>query len=47
MSVNGLAHVAIQARNYEDTLSFYTDVLGFKVGHSRVCPPFKLPRRAC
>ncbi|QLG37761.1 VOC family protein [Paenibacillus sp. E222] len=42
MSVNGLAHVAIQARNYEDTLSFYTDVLGFKVGHSWSLPVFQI-----
>ncbi|MCZ1264818.1 VOC family protein [Paenibacillus tundrae] len=42
MSVNGLAHVAIQARNYEDTLSFYTNVLGFKVGHSWSLPAFQI-----
>lgn len=42
MSVKGLAHVAIQARNYEDTLLFYTDVLGFKVGHSWSLPAFQI-----
>ncbi|MCM3173703.1 VOC family protein [Paenibacillus sp. MER 99-2] len=42
MGVNGLAHIAIQARNYKDTLSFYTDVLGFKIGHSWSLPAFRI-----
>ncbi|MCG7383684.1 VOC family protein [Paenibacillus sp. ACRRY] len=42
MSVKGIAHVAIQARNYEETLSFYTQVLGFKVGHSWSLPSFSI-----
>jgi catechol 2,3-dioxygenase-like lactoylglutathione lyase family enzyme len=42
MNVKGLAHIAIQARNYEDTLSFYTNALGFKVGHSWSLPAFQI-----
>ncbi|MCG7378169.1 VOC family protein [Paenibacillus sp. ACRSA] len=42
MSVNGLAHIAIQARDYENTLSFYTNVLGFTVGHSWSLPAFRI-----
>lgn len=42
MSVKGIAHIAIQARNYEETLSFYTQVLGFKVGHSWSLPSFSI-----
>lgn len=42
VSVIGLAHVAIQARNYKDTLAFYTKVLGFKVGHSWSLPSFHI-----
>lgn len=42
MNVKGLAHIAIQARIYEDTLSFYTNALGFKVGHSWSLPAFQI-----
>lgn len=33
MSVKGLAHIAIQAKDYKATISFYIDALGFKLGH--------------
>ncbi|MBP2002280.1 catechol 2,3-dioxygenase-like lactoylglutathione lyase family enzyme [Paenibacillus shirakamiensis] len=42
MSINGIAHVAIQAQDYKATISFYTDVLGFKVGHQWSLPSFHI-----
>ncbi|WP_141502833.1 VOC family protein [Paenibacillus luteus] len=42
MSIKGLAHVAIQANNYEQTIAFYTEVLGFKAGHHWSLPSFKI-----
>ncbi|MBP1995363.1 VOC family protein [Paenibacillus eucommiae] len=40
MSVKGLAHVAIQAKDYQATIAFYTEVLGFKIGHHWSLPSF-------
>ncbi|NEW07336.1 VOC family protein [Paenibacillus sp. SYP-B3998] len=42
MSVKGLAHVAIQAKDYKATIAFYTQVLGFKVGHHWSLPSFQI-----
>ncbi|WNS42325.1 VOC family protein [Paenibacillus sp. MMS20-IR301] len=42
MSVNGLAHVAIQARDYSATIAFYIEVLGFKRGHHWSLPLFRI-----
>lgn len=42
MSVNGLSHVAIQAKNYKATIAFYTEVLGYKVGHHWNLPSFHI-----
>jgi catechol 2,3-dioxygenase-like lactoylglutathione lyase family enzyme len=42
MSVKGLAHVAIQAKDYQATVAFYTKVLGFKVGHHWSLPAFQI-----
>ncbi|MBE3647425.1 VOC family protein [Paenibacillus polymyxa] len=42
MSVKGLAHVAIQARDYQATMAFYTEVLGFKRGHHWSLPSFRI-----
>ena len=30
MKIFGLAHIAIMAENYEETISFYTNLLQFK-----------------
>ncbi|ULO10153.1 VOC family protein [Paenibacillus sp. 19GGS1-52] len=38
----GLAHVAIQAKNYKETITFYIEVLGFKVGHHWSLPSFQI-----
>lgn len=42
MGVKGLAHVAIQARDYTATIAFYTGVLGFKRGHHWSLPSFHI-----
>ncbi|WP_068497380.1 VOC family protein [Paenibacillus kribbensis] len=42
MSVMGLAHVAIQAIDYQTTIAFYTEVLGFKRGHYWSLPSFQI-----
>ncbi|AIQ61634.1 VOC family protein [Paenibacillus borealis] len=42
MGVKGLAHVAIQARDYTATIAFYTEVLGFKRGHHWSLPLFHI-----
>ncbi|MEK5408769.1 MULTISPECIES: VOC family protein [Paenibacillus] len=42
MSVKGLAHVAIQARDHQATIAFYTEVLGFKRGHHWSLPSFRI-----
>ncbi|WP_028550217.1 VOC family protein [Paenibacillus sp. UNC451MF] len=46
MSVKGLAHVAIQAKDYKATIDFYTQVLGFKVGHHWSLPAFQIQEAA-
>lgn len=46
MSVKGLAHVAIQAKDYKTTIDFYTQVLGFKVGHHWSLPSFQIKEAA-
>lgn len=42
MSVKYFAHVAIQAKDYKATISFYIDVLGFKLGHHWSLPSFQI-----
>jgi len=42
MSVKGLSHVAIQARDYKATIAFYIEVLGFKIGHHWSLPSFQI-----
>jgi catechol 2,3-dioxygenase-like lactoylglutathione lyase family enzyme len=42
MSITGLSHVAIQARDYKATIAFYVEVLGFKVGHHWRLPAFQI-----
>jgi len=42
MSVKGLSHVAIQARDYKATIDFYIEVLGFKIGHHWSLPSFQI-----
>ncbi|SDG31405.1 Catechol 2,3-dioxygenase [Paenibacillus sp. cl6col] len=42
MSIQGLAHVAIQAKDYQAIIAFYTEVLGFKIGHHWSLPSFQI-----
>ncbi|OAB30005.1 glyoxalase [Paenibacillus macquariensis subsp. defensor] len=42
MSIKGLSHVAIQARDYKATITFYIEVLGFKLGHHWSLPSFQI-----
>ena len=42
MSIKGLSHVAIQAKEYQATMAFYTEVLGFKTGHRWSLPAFQI-----
>ncbi|WP_152395907.1 VOC family protein [Paenibacillus guangzhouensis] len=42
MSIKGLSHVAIQAKDYQATIAFYTEVLGFKTGHRWSLPSFQI-----
>lgn len=42
MNVKGLSHVTIQAKDYKGTMSFYTEVLEFKVGHSWSLPEYNI-----
>jgi catechol 2,3-dioxygenase-like lactoylglutathione lyase family enzyme len=42
MSVKGLSHVAIQAKDYKATITFYIEVLGFKLGHHWSLPSFQI-----
>lgn len=46
MSIKGLAHVAVQAKDYQATLAFYTEVLEFKVAHHWSLPAFRI-NEAC
>jgi catechol 2,3-dioxygenase-like lactoylglutathione lyase family enzyme len=42
MSIKGLAHVAIQAKDYQATIAFYTEVFGFTIGHHWSLPSFQI-----
>lgn len=46
MKIFGLAHVAIMAENYEDTVSFYTDLLQFKKAHHWALEDYRI-KEAC
>ncbi|MFE5322198.1 VOC family protein [Paenibacillus sp. NPDC056579] len=46
MVVKGLSHVAIQAKDYQATIAFYTEALGFKVGHHWSLPSFRITEAA-
>lgn len=42
MQIKGLAHIAIQATDYQGTLEFYTRVFGFRVGHHWSLPRYRI-----
>jgi len=42
----GIHHIAIRAEDFEGTVQFYTEVLGFSVGHTWSLPEFNLRQAA-
>lgn len=42
MHIKGLAHIAIQATDYQGTIDFYTRVFGFRVGHHWSLPRYRI-----
>lgn len=44
--VLGLHHVAIRANNFDETIRFYTELLGFKVQKTWTLPAFNLRQAA-
>lgn len=45
-NVKGIAHVAIQAENFQKVLSFYINALDFKIVHEWSLPQFNLKNAA-
>lgn len=46
VNMNGLAHIAIQAQNFEETILFYEKALDFEVVHQWSLPEFNLKKAA-
>ncbi|KIO78503.1 glyoxalase [Pedobacter lusitanus] len=46
MGVYGLHHIAIRAENFDQTVSFYTEILGYTIGHTWSLPEFNLKQGA-
>ncbi|QNK64876.1 VOC family protein [Pedobacter sp. PAMC26386] len=46
MGVSGLHHIAIRAEDFERTVSFYTEILGYTIGHTWSLPEFNLKQAA-
>ncbi|RAJ35634.1 VOC family protein [Pedobacter cryoconitis] len=46
IGITGLHHIAIRAENFEQTVRFYTEVIGYSVGHTWSLPAFKLKQAA-
>lgn len=45
-NVKGIAHIAIQAKNFDEVIQFYTNVLNFKVAHTWALSEFQLKEAA-
>lgn len=45
-NISGLHHIAIRAIDFDQTLKFYTEALGYTVSHSWSLPQFNLKRAA-
>lgn len=45
-NISGLHHIAIRAVDFDKTLKFYIDALGYIVSHTWSLPEFKLKRAA-
>lgn len=46
MKIFGLSHVAIMAENYEETISFYTELLQFEKAHNWTLEEYQI-KEAC
>lgn len=46
IGLTGLHHIAIRAENFEQTVRFYTEVMGYTIGHTWSLPEFKLKQAA-
>ncbi|WP_100403711.1 VOC family protein [Bacillus sp. FJAT-42315] len=42
MQTQGLAHIALMANDYEETIRFYKTVFGFTEGHKWTLPSYKI-----
>lgn len=45
-NISGLHHIAIRAKNFDTTLKFYVEGMGFSLSHSWDLPAFNLKRAA-
>ncbi|MCU6709165.1 VOC family protein [Paenibacillus sp. J5C_2022] len=45
-NVKGIAHIAIQAKHFEQAVAFYTEALEFQVAHTWSLPEFQLKKAA-
>ncbi|WP_445492715.1 VOC family protein [Niallia sp. 03133] len=45
-NVKGLAHIAIQANDFDEVIRFYTKALNFKIAHTWSLPKFNLEKAA-
>ncbi|MBB5638755.1 catechol 2,3-dioxygenase-like lactoylglutathione lyase family enzyme [Pedobacter cryoconitis] len=46
IGISGLHHIAIRAENFDQTVGFYTQVLGYTIGHTWSLPEFNLKQAA-
>lgn len=46
IGITGLHHIAIRTENFEQTVQFYTTVIGYTVSHMWSLPEFKLKQAA-
>ncbi|WP_459502925.1 VOC family protein [Bacillus sp. C1] len=45
-NVKGIAHIAIQAKDFDEVIRFYTNALHFKIAHTWALPAFNLEKAA-
>jgi len=46
IGLSGLHHIAIRAEDFDQTVGFYTGVLGYTIGHTWSLPEFNLKQAA-
>ncbi|MGG0286592.1 VOC family protein [Peribacillus butanolivorans] len=45
-NIKGIAHIAIQAKDFDEVIRFYTNALNFKIAHTWALPEFNLEKAA-